>query len=133
MVSSRIWGEWKVVHYPTGKPGYYVRQEREDPKKHKPHLKIEADEAISARIKHDKCLLMCEEIARYLNGGEPPPWLEDMERGGDEWLWAIEGARIVAVGPFSLVGAERKIVECSLRESRLLRKKLIDQLVKGTK
>lgn len=133
MVSSRIWGKWKVVHYPTGKPGYYVRQESEDPKTHKPHLKIEADEAVSARIKHDKCLLMCEEIANYLNGGNPPPWLEDMVRGGDDWLWAIEGAKIVAVGPFFVKSEKKQVVECGSRPSRLLRKELIDQLVKGTR
>ncbi len=76
---------------------------------------------------------MCEEIARYLNGNGHPPWLEDMVRGGDDWLWAIEGAKIVAVGPFFLKGDDRQIIECQSRESRLLRKKLIDQLVKGTK
>jgi hypothetical protein len=64
-----------------------------------PHLYVygpgNADEAkyIRDRI---KC---CEDIRDYLNGGERPAWLDDMQRVSETHATDMDGTSITATGP----------------------------------
>lgn len=44
--------------------------------------------------------LMCEQLARFLNGEPRPKWLNDMERIAEGQLVGSDGTVIVAAGPF---------------------------------
>ncbi len=41
----------------------------------------------------------CEDLARFLNGGPRPAWLEDMERPDEETVVGADGSCIEATGP----------------------------------
>lgn len=42
---------------------------------------------------------MCEQLAAWLNGGERPKWLDDMERQTETLAVGLDGSSIEAVGP----------------------------------
>lgn len=42
---------------------------------------------------------VCEDIRDYLNGGERPKWLDDLERTSEESASDLDGTSITATGP----------------------------------
>ena len=64
----------------------------------KPWLYILArirDDAEDMSVRH----FMCRDLAAYLNGGDRPDWLADMERVSEERIVGVDGCEIEAVGP----------------------------------
>ena len=94
MSKSRLWGEWKPEFYGSGTT---IVVQRSVP--HKPHLYLYADatpdEDRSQRDRYE----MCYQIADYMNGGEAPTWLNELDRISEAYSEALTGAKIFATGP----------------------------------
>lgn len=91
---SRLWGEWRPEFYGSGTTIVVQRQIA-----HKPHLYIYADVAADEDTTQSKRYAMCYEIAAYMNGGDRPKWLDDMERTSEGTLRSLSGAMIYSTGP----------------------------------
>lgn len=119
---SRLWGIWEAKHLPNS--ASIVLQSID--KHARPYLQIQSDVGTDAERERRDRELMCEEVVRYLNGGEPPIWLADMERTGLESLSSPEGAFINAIGP--LKQKNGKLEQCKDQASLENRTHLIDIL-----
>lgn len=120
---SRLWGTWEAKHLsPTD--ASIVKQTIDAHAR--PYLQIQSDVGTDAERERRDRELMCDEIVRYLNGGEPPVWLDDMERTGLDTLSSPEGAFINAYGP--LKHRNGKLEQCKDQTSLENRTHLIDIL-----
>ena len=89
-MSERTWqpryygsGTTIVTSDEPGKPHYYL------------YGPFDPDEGKCQRNRH----VMCEQLADYLNGGDRPKWLDDMERISEAVARDLDGSSITATGP----------------------------------
>jgi hypothetical protein len=84
---------WEVQWFPSGTQ---IVRDTENPQ---PHFYVYgpggADESESDRNRH----AVCRSLADYLNGGERPAWLDDMERVTEAYAVSLDHTRITATGP----------------------------------
>jgi hypothetical protein len=93
-VRPRLWGEWQSQFYGSGTTIVTLKKEI-----HKPYLYVYADKGVSEdRYMRDR-YEMCDQLAAYMNGGERPVWLADMERVSEVLAVSLAGASISATGP----------------------------------
>lgn len=92
--NPRLWGEWQPQFYGSGTTIVVLRAPV-----HKPYLYVCADVAADEDRTQSQRYLMCRELAAYMNGGERPKWLDDMERVSETQLKSLSGADISATGP----------------------------------
>ena len=94
IVMPRLWGEWEPRFYGSGTTIVALKEHA-----HKPHLYVYSDSAIDEdrwmRDRYD----MCNQLAAFMNGGERPAWLDDIERLTEESAKSLMGASITATGP----------------------------------
>lgn len=89
-----MWGEWKPRFYGSGTTIVGLKKNAG-----KPHLYVYSDTAIDEdRWMRDR-YEMCIQLANYMNGGERPVWLNDIERLNEESAKSLTGASITATGP----------------------------------
>lgn len=93
-VQPRIWGEWDVAFYGSGTTIVLLKECQR-----KPHLYVYSDSAIDEdRWMRDR-YQMCYDLAAFMNGGERPRWLNDLDRTTEIEAISLSGASIQAVGP----------------------------------
>jgi hypothetical protein len=88
----------------------------------KPHYYVYADN------RH----IVCEELADYLNEVSKPPWIEKLQRTGEEYCDGPDGIHILAVGPYVLPPDDNGALAWQQDDSEKKQKeriKLIDRLV----
>ncbi len=94
LVSPRLWGEWQSTFFGSGTTIVQLKEYA-----HKPHLYIYADSAVDEdRWMRDR-YQMCDQLRDYMNGGDRPAWLDDIERLTETEAKSLMGASISAVGP----------------------------------
>lgn len=72
---------------------------------------------------------VCEEIRDYLNGGERPKWLDDLERVSEIHAKALDGTSITATGPSIDANPPRcQWVSDESEEAQNARARLMDRL-----
>lgn len=84
---------WRVQSYPSGT--HVVTDLSPGPWLHVLACNTALGEGDVDRLKWS----MCDDLARFLNGGPRPAWLDDMERCGPDALEGADGSRIEATGP----------------------------------
>ena len=89
-----IWGEWQPSFYPSGTTIVSMRDSSR-----KPHLYVYADWVEDEDRSDRNRMLMCHELADFMNGGKRPDWLDDMERISLVQAISLYGGSIEAVGP----------------------------------
>jgi len=115
---------WTAQSYPSGTHLVTENKPRE------PHLYVYGPD-IENKYRNNLCTsMMCEELAGFLNGGEAPPWLNELERNDDNILVGCDGTRIIASGPYyDQAPPTYDWIECDEEEFKELRKSLIDKLL----
>ena len=72
---------------------------------------------------------MCEGLARFLNDGPLPDWLNDMERRTEDELVGADGTRVRACGPMYDADPPNLLwKQCEDKASKNARARLIDRL-----
>lgn len=64
-----------------------------------PHLYVYGPANDDFKKRHRDRMKCCEDIRDFLNGGERPPWLNDMRRVSEDHAEDLDGTRITATGP----------------------------------
>ena len=94
MSETRLWGEWDCAFFGSGTTIVRLKEYH-----HKPHLYVYSDSTPDEdrwmRDRYD----MCNQLRDFMNGGDHPVWLSDIERLTETTAEALTGASIHAVGP----------------------------------
>lgn len=95
-MAYRIWGEW--IPHIAGSGSSSVRLANVP---NKPHIFVYKlmDAAVDEdRLFRDRAL-MVDELAKFMNGGPRPAWLDDFERTGEDRACSLTGEFIEANSP----------------------------------
>ena len=91
---NQLWGEWDCAFFGSGTTIVRLKEYA-----HKPHLYLYADSAIDESHSMRDRIEMCYQLCDFMNGGERPKWLDDIERLTETKSESLSGASIHAVGP----------------------------------
>lgn len=116
---------WTVECYPSGT--MVVVNRSGNPRA--PHFYVYGpgggDETHSDRNRHR----VCEDIAAYMNGGDRPAWLDDMQRVTETHAESMDRTRITATGPSIDIDPPRlNWVQDDSDEAKSARARLMDAL-----
>ena len=123
-MKPRLWYQWEACFYQSGTAIVAQRLMTYE----KPWLYIYADHNPNSDGEDtDKNrIAMCNELKRFMNGGERPKWLDDFERVSEVKLVALAGASITATGPMidrdppNLFWVQDKSIEAAHDRARLI-------------
>lgn len=120
---------WRVESFPSGTCIVTTRERG-------PHLYVygpkpvgpkdeEGDDPVADRARYQ----MCEQLAAWLNGGDRPVWMDDMQRVSEIELQGTDGSSITATGPsYDANPPALDWRQCDDQESRDARARLIDRM-----
>jgi len=95
-----------------------------------PHLYVYGPRLLSDKECCHERSAVCQDLRDFLNGGERPDWLDDLERISEDELRGVDGTSIRSTGPmYDCDPPKLNWKECADEGSQAKRARLIDRVV----